>query len=294
MQIRYSPDIIRSIKKWHADFEMDGMLPSGFVERQLLDLYFNRRLEYGIVELLEEISLLRSGSQRILDVGSGMGALLSVLAEKGYRCHGVESSFEGCRLSKAMLAEVGQQANRTICARDDHLPFAKKQFDVVTSITVLEHVADASRHLSESMRVLKPQGAFFLFVPNFRSFWEGHYKLFFPPFLLSYKPLFRVYLKMRGRNVAGLDSINFDINPGTIARLLKRARLEDYEEIGHIRFRALFENPARIANQRIAWAVKLIRRFQCTRLLARFGLNLMSKLQIHTPLIYIIRKPRGD
>lgn len=77
------------------------------------------------------------------------------------------------------------------------LPYPSNTFDIVTSIEVIEHVANPGQMLSEIRRVLKKDGILHITTAN--KWWpiEPHFKL---PFL-SYLPLPLAdwYVKMSGR-----------------------------------------------------------------------------------------------
>ena len=80
------------------------------------------------------IQRYRPGAQTILELGSGTGRHARLLAEKGYRVHGIERS-------PTMLAQARQHAAKSACAdrltfeqRDIREPGAGGRFDVVISL----------------------------------------------------------------------------------------------------------------------------------------------------------------
>ena len=79
------------------------------------------------------------------------------------------------------------------------------------------------------LRVLKPQGKLYLYVPNYLYPHEGHYKIFLPPLLP--KPLARIYLRMRGRKPDFINDINYTTYYW-IMRILKKypVQIEDWSE----------------------------------------------------------------
>jgi len=76
-------------------------------------------------------------------------------------------------------------------------------------MSVLEHVQSPQKVLCESIRVLKRKGFFWLSVPDYsRSFYEGHYDLFWLP--LMPKKIAKIYVRLRGRTDAKfIDSIQY-------------------------------------------------------------------------------------
>jgi SAM-dependent methyltransferase len=88
-----------------------------------------------------------------LDVGCGTGALAERLAEAGYDMVGVDPS-------QGMLDVAGTKAPRisTAVASGTSLPFPDDSFDVVITVAVLHHIADAGyvrETLAEMLRVAK-------------------------------------------------------------------------------------------------------------------------------------------
>jgi hypothetical protein len=59
--------------------------------------------------------------------------------------------------------------------------------------------------VAEMVRVTRPGGVIYVHTPNAWSWWEGHYKVFWAPFLPP--PLARAYLRMRGRPTAYLATL---------------------------------------------------------------------------------------
>ncbi len=79
----------------------------------------------------------------------------------------------------------------------EKLPFSDKSFDIVVSNHVIEHMANADKHLSEMGRVLKDSGIAYLATPNRLWPGEAHNRIY----LLHYLPavIFNRLLKHLGR-----------------------------------------------------------------------------------------------
>jgi 2-polyprenyl-3-methyl-5-hydroxy-6-metoxy-1,4-benzoquinol methylase len=91
---------------------------------------------------------------------------------------------------------------------------------------VLEHVQDPARVIAEGIRVLKPGGYLFFTYPNYCSFWEGHYGMFWIPCMP--KPVAKMYVGMFGRNTKYIDGLQFVSARSTkriVRPLLDRAKL---------------------------------------------------------------------
>jgi 2-polyprenyl-6-hydroxyphenyl methylase / 3-demethylubiquinone-9 3-methyltransferase len=98
-----------------------------------------------------------------LDVGCGAGLLCEPLARMGAGVTGIDAAPENIAAAKAHAAQSGLQ----IDYRAGEL--AKQglgQFDVVTSMEVIEHVTDPAAFIAELGRHLKPDGLLLLSTPN--------------------------------------------------------------------------------------------------------------------------------
>lgn len=89
---------------------------------------------------------------RLLDLGTGTGALISALGDRLPRLR----SVVGCDLSLAMLlgARRNRRDRRLLVADFGRLPFRQDSFDLATANCVMSHVPDHGRALSEVLRVL--------------------------------------------------------------------------------------------------------------------------------------------
>lgn len=93
---------------------------------------------------------------RLLDLGSADGALPRVA-----KTHGVEAA--GLDITDGVNFET------------DRLPCDDQTFDVVTAVSLIEHLRSPTMMLSETLRVLKPGGAFIAVTPN----WRFSYRFFY-------------------------------------------------------------------------------------------------------------------
>lgn len=156
------------------------------------------------------LKLLPSDQPRLLlEIGTGAGGIAHYFSTHA------ELSFD------VMAIDVidQRQVREGYCFRlvpDTKIPFHDKEFDVVISNHVIEHVGDSSaqlHHLSEMRRVLKDKGLGYLAAPNRWMLIEPHYRLLF----LSWLPriLQNSYLQMFGKGQV------YDCNPPTLNSLEK-------------------------------------------------------------------------
>lgn len=100
---------------------------------------------------------------RVLDIGTGTGRLLELLAERADSALGVDASREMLALARARLAERGLAARATVRQADMYrLPFADGAFDVVAMQMVLHYAEDPAAAIREAARVLAPGGQLLL------------------------------------------------------------------------------------------------------------------------------------
>jgi SAM-dependent methyltransferase len=106
------------------------------------------------------IEQLTQSSQCIVDIACGNGSILRHLGKRGYtNLHGVEISRLACR----KLSEAGVTMHR---GRLPGIPLPDGLVDVVIASQVLEHIIRRRRFLTEIVRIMRPGGRAFIFVPD--------------------------------------------------------------------------------------------------------------------------------
>ncbi|MBN2209588.1 MAG: class I SAM-dependent methyltransferase [Candidatus Coatesbacteria bacterium] len=113
---------------------------------------------------------------RILEVGFGNGLLLFALSHLDAVLFGTEVSQKAC---DAVASCLGIEA---FCGQLWDAGFADGQFDLVIFSHSLEHIAEPVRALHEARRIVSPNGALLISVPNpdclsarvFREHWAGY------------------------------------------------------------------------------------------------------------------------
>jgi SAM-dependent methyltransferase len=166
---------------------------------------------------------------KILEIGSGNGFGLCHMLKSGLDVIGVEPgsgvSFEGRFETALDLLEangITPAGSYLISAYAEDLPFENDTFDIVFSIAVLEHVRDVNAVMREAMRVVKPTGIVVMNVPNYNSFYEGHYNIMWLPYILASKKIAKWYVRtIFGRHDYYIDELNF-----TTSRYLRQVTEE--------------------------------------------------------------------
>jgi cyclopropane fatty-acyl-phospholipid synthase-like methyltransferase len=112
------------------------------------------------LEFLSRTGLLRPGD-RILEIGCGIGAVVSELARQGCCVTGTDISRVAIEYGRSKYPGLDLQVQAA-----EELAFADETFDVVLSFDLFEHIARIDRHVGEVHRVLKPQGYYLFQTPN--------------------------------------------------------------------------------------------------------------------------------
>jgi ubiquinone/menaquinone biosynthesis C-methylase UbiE len=230
-----------------------------------LDLTARARKAAKVRALLSDVAELEGA--RVLEVGTGSGAIAASLAE----AVGPLGRVEAIDVVDERVVKEGVRFTRV---EGTEVPFEDASFDVVISNHVIEHVGDRDeqlRHLRELCRVLRPGGWAYLAMPNRWRLVEPHFKL---P-LLSWLPA-----RLRSRYV----------------RLAGRGERYDCDPMSRRQLRALVSEAGLEEHDRTFEAVRVVRRVEAPRGLSRVALAAPSRLlAVGRPLvpteIVLLRRP---
>lgn len=123
----------------------------------------------------------------ILDLGCSSGGFLEFFYNQGWRLYGIEMSADCAKRAEERTGAkvfVGDILDAS---------FSPQSFDVITCFDVLEHLYHPRQVLEKVKGWLKPDGIFYVQIPNiesaearvFRSYWHG---LELPRHLFHYSP----------------------------------------------------------------------------------------------------------
>lgn len=153
---------------------------------------------------------------RILNVGCGTGGFNVVAADAGARAVGVDADAEAIAICELKRRRGGA----FVRAVAEALPFSDGAFDLVYCFSAIEHVESVEASVREMVRVTRRGGAIYLHTPNAWSWYEGHYKLFWAPFLP--RLLGRLYLRLRHRPTGYLATLR-RLTPAQVRRAFVRS-----------------------------------------------------------------------
>lgn len=231
--------------------------------------------------------------KKLLEIGAGVGTFL-IIARTKYEINafGIEPSKDEfspfSQISRTLLEEYNLPKDIVICGRAEKLPFEDNSFDLIYSTNVLEHVQDPKKVLSESIRVLKPGGYLQFVIPNYFSFWEGHYGIFWP--CLTNKFLAKIYAKLAKQNPDYIDTLQL-ISPFYLKKVLQDLNDEKIKVLGW--GKDVFKRRLESGNytdwallQRVRPLIKLIQKLGLASLTA----DILNIFEMYTPIVLTIRK----
>lgn len=96
---------------------------------------------------------------RLLDIGTGTGGLLELVAPRVDSALGIDASREMLALARSRLAERGLGDRCSVRQADFYrLPLPDRAYDAVTLVMVLHYADEPAAALAEAARVLRPDG----------------------------------------------------------------------------------------------------------------------------------------
>lgn len=253
------------------------------------ELYIQSILSNSIGEILLDI-LQRMGyhsSASILDYGCGLGGFIVAAEALGLNVLGTEIDPQAVAIGRSRV----KKPENIVQISTSGLPFADETFDLVTSQLVVEHTEDPARYLSEAIRVLKPKGRLLLIAPNYFFPWEGHYRLFWLPYLLPIsKSLFKLYLRLRGRNSRYLEGVNLRITPVYLKKILRRLGAGEMKDISIELFAAKFSQPKQIPLPRLAAFLNYHRQNPLIKMMIAFFIKTLKISQLYYPAVLVVTR----
>lgn len=98
---------------------------------------------------------------RLLDVGTGLGAMLEVATEMGFEAEGID-------LNKKLAEKARERGLKVQCMAVESFD-ETEAFDVITMLDFIEHVWEPMKVLKSVQHMLKPGGFIVVYTPNHRG-----------------------------------------------------------------------------------------------------------------------------
>lgn len=153
--------------------------------RGLLECYFELQTELPIDRRRRQVAHILTATSRasqwlaslelkdaedgpLLDLGCGPGGFLEAAAglDSERPLWGLDIAMRWLILARKRLDERGLSEIQLVCGCAEALPFLSDTFAGIVAGDLIEHVADQSKMLAESHRVLKPGSRIILAAPN--------------------------------------------------------------------------------------------------------------------------------
>lgn len=231
-------------------------------------------------------------NKKLLEIGAGVGTFL-ITARTKYQidAFGVEPSKDEFspfnEISLSLLEEYNLPKDIVIAGAAENLPFDDNSFDFIYSTNVLEHVQNPKLVLKESIRVLKPGGYLQFVIPNYFSFWEGHYGILWP--CITSKLLAKLYAKIIGKNPAYVDTLQL-ITP----QYLKKNLSEMKSKVEILSWgKDVFKKRLTTGNytdwaslQKLRPIISLVQNLKISALIA----NILNQFEMYTPIVLTLKK----
>lgn len=112
-------------------------------------------------ELLDQFESVRK-TNKLLDVGCGIGYFLDVAKERGWEVYGTEYTDKAIEICEAK----GITMHKGVLNPAHYSP---ESFDVITSFEVIEHINKPNPEIQNIASLLRTGGLFYVTTPNFNS-----------------------------------------------------------------------------------------------------------------------------
>jgi len=138
-------------------------------QQQIYDETWRRGLEAGKeergnlqtnLEFIRTTNLLKK-NHRILEIGCGIGSVVSELTSQGYDIRGIDISREAIAYGLKKYGDINLEVQPA-----ETLQYENKSYDVVLSFDLFEHISRVDMHVTEVFRVLQPNGYYLFQTPN--------------------------------------------------------------------------------------------------------------------------------
>ncbi len=112
------------------------------------------------LEFLAETNLLKP-TDKILEIGCGIGSVVFELSKRGYDIRGTDISREAIAYGLKKYSDINLEVQAA-----EALPYEDQSFDIALSFDLFEHIAQVDKHVSEVARVLREGGYYLFQTPN--------------------------------------------------------------------------------------------------------------------------------
>ncbi|ABC29200.1 SAM-dependent methyltransferase [Hahella chejuensis KCTC 2396] len=263
----------------------------GHAERNLQGENLQRHYEAcsqssrGVVRWVSQFAD-RNHVKSILEVGSSIGMNCIALAEEypEARVTGIEPEGEAVKVAEALSKDVA--SCRFIQGFGENMPFEDGEFDLILCSTVIEHVKDVDKVISEMSRVLSKNGVIYIEAPNYIWPYEPHLQIWTVPKLGKKWMALSALAQGKSRHIQFLDHLQL-VTPHQIRRLLLKNGLLVRNVFSEKVERSLLGNSIEIkAYPGIAKALRFMNKLG----IAKSIINIIFTIGLYPSLMYVAKK----
>ena len=95
---------------------------------------------------------IAGGNIHALDIGCGSGDIVALLQKRGFNVTGIDIGKEVIKLAKERFS--GDANVELFCCRIEDMNFSQNSFDLVTGVTVLQHITDEKSFLTAVKKIV--------------------------------------------------------------------------------------------------------------------------------------------
>ncbi len=140
-------------------------------KRNLFEKVYHLVRKKALKRKLELINSYTSSEKQLLDIGCGTGDFLKVALQDNWNITGIEPNKQARQIANI-------KTNGLVFETKLLQKLESHSFDVITLWHVLEHLPKLEEHISIFKKLLKPNGALIIAVPNFKSYDAKYYNNF--------------------------------------------------------------------------------------------------------------------
>lgn len=186
-------------RKQIFDYQSLHKYDRDLTERQRFDKIFIHYLEEAALTLSLLLSIEFKKDAAILEVGGGLGFFYGFLVTQGVDITAIEPSVPGYEgyynAAKRMLEIIGVDGSQFLPYAAEECTMLKKEYDVILSNNVLEHIVQLDTAIHEMKSVLNADGVMIHNTVNYHVPYEPHFKLPLIPFIPEKTTLIFPWLK---------------------------------------------------------------------------------------------------
>lgn len=160
-----------SKEKLPSYYESEDYISHTDSKRNFFEKLYHLVRQFSLKKKLKLINSFKPESKNLLDVGCGTGDFLQVAKQNNWNVSGIEPSDQAREIAN-------KKTNNAVFKNEELLKFKENSFDVITLWHVLEHLPNLEEQLQVFRKILKPDGALVVAVPNYKSYDAKYYKQF--------------------------------------------------------------------------------------------------------------------